>query len=364
MAGRGPRAPWHDGGRGAPRDAPADASRTAPDATRTVAHGTPTAPDAVPGLVRISDHTGRPRGAGFVADHHGTVVTGHEAVDGLSRLVLHADGDRTCTVTADAVTPLPGLGLALVRTEGLGTDPLPVTVRDGVESGRYVRLAAGCWREARVLAEASATYPAPDRPHRLDGVLELAIGTAGRDALRPGGGAAGGPVLDAGTGAVVAVLNTALRRDDRDACFAVPLRPLTGATGDRRDEKRNEPVTASPTAPTAAATAGTAATAATASATASTAASTAATAWGTWGAGRAAEELPARAGEAAWPDGVGRPGRRSRPTARRCRRREPRPKVSGHGERPRRPRRRLVPAVLRGPQRPRRPPGLRAHGRP
>ncbi|WP_329414199.1 serine protease [Streptomyces sp. NBC_00704] len=308
MAGRGPRAPWHDGGRGAPRDAPADASRTAPDATRTVAHGTPTAPDAVPGLVRISDHTGRPRGAGFVADHHGTVVTGHEAVDGLSRLVLHADGDRTCTVTADAVTPLPGLGLALVRTEGLGTDPLPVTVRDGVESGRYVRLAAGCWREARVLAEASATYPAPDRPHRLDGVLELAIGTAGRDALRPGGGAAGGPVLDAGTGAVVAVLNTALRRDDRDACFAVPLRPLTGATGDRRDEKRNEPVTASPTAPTAAATAGTAATAATASATASTAASTAATAWGTWGAGRAAEELPARAGEAAWPDGVGRPG--------------------------------------------------------
>ncbi|MCX5424050.1 trypsin-like peptidase domain-containing protein [Streptomyces sp. NBC_00078] len=176
-------------------------------------------------LVRIHDLAGRPRGTGFVADHHGTVITSHEAVDGLPRLVLHAAGDRTCLVTADAVTALPALDLALVRTEGLGVDPLPVTVRDRVETGTYVRIAAGCWREARVLGAASVTYAATDRFHLLDGALELAIGTAGRDALRLGGGAAGGPVLDAGTGAVVGVLGTALHSGRRDGGFAVPLLP-------------------------------------------------------------------------------------------------------------------------------------------
>nr|WP_043683500.1 trypsin-like peptidase domain-containing protein [Streptomyces xylophagus] len=176
--------------------------------------------------MRIRDLAGRPRGTGFVADHHGTVITSHEAVDGLPRLVLHAAGDRTCLVTADAVTPLPALDLALVRTEGLGVDPLPVTVRNRVETGTYVRIAAGCWREARVLGATSVTYTATDRFHLLDDALELAIGTAGRDALRLGGGAAGGPVLDAVTGAVVGVLGTALQSGQRDTGFAVPLRQV------------------------------------------------------------------------------------------------------------------------------------------
>lgn len=210
MAGRGPRT--GEGHR----------AHTEP---RGVAPGPAPSPDAC--LVRIRDLAGRPRGTGFVADHHGTVITSHEAVDGLPRLVLYAADDRGCVVTADAVTPLPELDLALVRTEGLGVDPLPVTVREGVEPGRYVRLAAGCWREARVLTETPVTYTATDRLHVLDEALELAIGTAGRDALRLGGGAAGGPVLDAGTGAVVAVLGTALRSEDRDVGFAVPLRPGT-----------------------------------------------------------------------------------------------------------------------------------------
>ncbi|MEV0736264.1 trypsin-like peptidase domain-containing protein [Streptomyces sp. NPDC050549] len=185
----------------------------------------------VPGdeaLVRIRDLAGRPRGTGFVADHHGTVITSHEAVDGLPRLVLHAAGDRSCLVTADAVTPLPALDLALVRTEGLGVDPLPVTVRDRIGTGTYVRIAAGCWREARVLGATSVTYTATDRFHLLDDALELAIGTAGRDALRLGGGAAGGPVLDTVTGAVVAVLGTALQSGQRDTGFAVPLRAPDG----------------------------------------------------------------------------------------------------------------------------------------
>ncbi|MYX43693.1 serine protease, partial [Streptomyces sp. SID89] len=147
----------------------------------------------------IRDLAGRPRGTGFAADHHGTVLTSHEAVDGLARLVLHAPGagGRSCVVGADAVTALPGLDLALVRTEGLGVEPLPIGARDAIGTGAYVRIAAGGWREARVLGAASVTYTATEGRHLLDGALELAIGTAGRDALRRGGGTAGGPVLDA-----------------------------------------------------------------------------------------------------------------------------------------------------------------------
>ncbi|WP_055711505.1 trypsin-like peptidase domain-containing protein [Streptomyces torulosus] len=175
-------------------------------------------------LVRVADPAGRPRGTGFVADHHGTVVTSHEAVDGLARIVLHTTGDRTCVVTSDAVTPLPALDLALIRTEGLCVDPLPFALNHEVEVGAYVRIAAGGWREARVLGTADVTYTAPDGFHLLPGALELAIGTAGSEALRPGGGAAGGPVLDMTTGTVVGVLGTALEALHRSTGFAVPLR--------------------------------------------------------------------------------------------------------------------------------------------
>ncbi|WP_405863867.1 trypsin-like peptidase domain-containing protein [Streptomyces sp. NBC_01515] len=237
MAGRGPRT---GGGRRTRGDARAERStRGAASAVGDVIDAAPPAADGAgaafavgdESLVRIRDLAGRPRGTGFVADHHGTVITSHEAVDGLPRLVLHAAGDRTCLVTADAVTPLPALDLALVRTEGLGVDPLPVTVRDRVETGTYVRVAADRWREARLLGATSVTYTATDRFHLLDDALELAIGTAGRDALRLGGGAAGGPVLDAVTGAVIGVLGTALQSGQRDTGFAVPLRQVGGTEG-------------------------------------------------------------------------------------------------------------------------------------
>ncbi|NNN37874.1 serine protease, partial [Streptomyces sp. S3(2020)] len=221
MAGRGPRTAG--GRRRAGESGHSANSGTASGTTRGAASGPGQARDE--SLVRIHDLAGRPRGTGFVADHHGTVITSHEAVDGLPRLLLYAAEDRHCVVTADAVTALPELNLALVRTEGLGVDPLPVTVRDRIETGAYVRIAAGCWREARVLGAATVTYTATDRFHLLDSALELAIGTAGRDALRLGGGAAGGPVLDAATGAVLGVLGTALQGSGRDAGFAVPLLP-------------------------------------------------------------------------------------------------------------------------------------------
>ncbi|MEU1937654.1 trypsin-like peptidase domain-containing protein [Streptomyces coeruleorubidus] len=201
----------------------ASASQDRPGTAQRTTEGTDGG-TAGPALVRIHDPAGRPRGTGFLADHHGTLVTSHEAVDGLPRLVLHGAGDRRRVVSADAVTPLPALDLALVRTEGLGVPPLPVTVRGGAGTGAYVRIAAGGWREARVLGSTAVTYTATDRLHRLDDALELAVGTAGRDALRLGGGAAGGPVLDAATGAVVGVLGTALRSGHSDVGFAVPLR--------------------------------------------------------------------------------------------------------------------------------------------
>ncbi len=174
-------------------------------------------------LVRICDPAGRLRGTGFVADDLGTVVTSHEAVDGLPRVLLRA-GERSCIAGPEGVVPLPETGLALVRTKGLGVRPLPIGTRERVEAGTYVRLPARGWREARVLGTARVTYTTSDRLHLVGEALELAIGTDGSDALRPGGGAAGGPVLDAATGAVLGVLGTALRSGSRAAGFALPLR--------------------------------------------------------------------------------------------------------------------------------------------
>ncbi|MEW2452438.1 trypsin-like peptidase domain-containing protein [Streptomyces parvulus] len=205
-----------------------DAARDARDGT-----GAPTPAPAGPApddaLVRVHDLAGRPRGTGFVVDHQGTLLTSHEAVDCLSRLVLRTAADRRRVVAAADVTALPALGLALIRTEGLGVRPLPVTTREAVEPGTYVRIAAGGWREARVLGATDVTYTATDRFHLVGDALELACGTSGRDALRLGGGAAGGPVLDLATGAVLGVLGTALSSGHSDVGFAVPLRrPDTG----------------------------------------------------------------------------------------------------------------------------------------
>ncbi|CAL9546664.1 serine protease [Streptomyces sp. enrichment culture] len=172
-------------------------------------------------LVRICDQAGRTRGAGFVADRLGTVVTSHETVDGLDRIVLVAPDGRARAVGTDAVTALPGDALALIRAEGLGVRPLPLASRTA-ETGTYVRIEAHGWREARVLGTTRAAYPGGGGPHPVGDAVELAIGTEGREALWPGGEAGGGPVLDAATGAVLAVVATTLRTD-HPAALAVPL---------------------------------------------------------------------------------------------------------------------------------------------
>ncbi|MCX4829734.1 serine protease [Streptomyces sp. NBC_01016] len=186
-----------------------------------------------PPLVRITDLAGRPRGAGFAADDRGTVVTGHEVVSGLGRLLVHGPGGAPCVVEPGSIVELPEANLALLRTQGLGAVPLPVAASGAPTAGAYVRIPAGGWREARVLGRSPVAYVAGGRSHLLDGVLELAVGTDGADALRVGGGAAGGPVLDARTGAVVAVLGTELRAGHRAAGFAMPLRAVAAGAGGR-----------------------------------------------------------------------------------------------------------------------------------
>ncbi|WP_250289029.1 serine protease [Streptomyces atroolivaceus] len=179
-------------------------------------------------LVRICDQAGRPRGTGFVADDRGTVVTGHQAVARSVPLTLHAAGGRSCLVGPDDITALPALGLALLRTGGpgtLGVEPLPVAVREEIGAGTYVRIAAHGWREARVLGTTPATYSEGGHEHPVSEALELALGTDGRDALRSGGAAVGGPVTDPCTGAVLGVLSTALSAGRETAGLAVVLSP-------------------------------------------------------------------------------------------------------------------------------------------
>ncbi|MFJ8982033.1 serine protease [Streptomyces sp. NPDC102282] len=179
-------------------------------------------------LVRICDQAGRPRGTGFVADDRGTVVTGHQAVARSEVLTLHGADGRSCVVGPDDIVAMPALGLALLRTGGpgtLGAEPLPIAVREEIGTGTYVRIAAHGWREARVLGTTPATYTEGGRDHPVGDALELVLGTDGRDALRSGGAAVGGPVTDPRTGAVLGVLSTALSAGHETAGLALPLTP-------------------------------------------------------------------------------------------------------------------------------------------
>lgn len=184
-------------------------------------------------LIRVCDLAGRPRGTGFLADGDGTMVTSHEAVDGLARLVLHAPGDQVCLVEAPAVTELPEHGLALVATEGLDLPPLPVAPGGPAHPERRMRLRLPHRAEGSVVGTTAVTYTATDRFHLIDEVYELAldgVDLSSVDACGAAPQASGAPVIDAATGAVLAVVVTALHAGHRAGGFAVPLR-AGGAPG-------------------------------------------------------------------------------------------------------------------------------------
>lgn len=202
-----------------------------------------------PVSVRICDLAGRPRGSGFFADHDGTVITSHEAVDGLGRLVVHSPDGRSHLAKSHQIVQFPERDLALIRTEGLNGAPLvigdertravgaAVRLRTGQTPSRASSVPSGSWTEARLAGRARVTYTSTERVYTLDDVVELALPEAEAVALHLSSRASGSPVVDASTGAVLGVLGTALHTPDRTACFAVPLTDdeLWESEGELRD---------------------------------------------------------------------------------------------------------------------------------
>ncbi|GAB7183125.1 trypsin-like peptidase domain-containing protein [Kitasatospora sp. Ki12] len=160
-------------------------------------------------LLRIRDLNGRLHGLGFVADPQGAVLTAHESVAGLDRVVLHTPGGQTRVLGPDAVLPLPEHGLALLRTDAVGGLPVPPLPVAAVGAGHEVLLPALAGEDGRVVAlrcgllgVTGAGYGG----HPLGGVLLLDVPVVGGVSVP-----AGSPVLDARSGAVVALAAPAVR---------------------------------------------------------------------------------------------------------------------------------------------------------
>lgn len=183
---------------------------------------------AEPVLIQVCDLAGRARGTGFLVDDRGTLLTSHEAVDGLSRLVLRGPAGHTELVEASGISSLPGCDLALVSSTGLGAHR-PTVIATERPVGTRVLVWADGWLQTTITGFVEVTYTATDRFHAVECALELDLPEELSLSWRLSPRTAGGPVLDAATGAVVAVLGTALHTSHRASGFAVPLRQPTGA---------------------------------------------------------------------------------------------------------------------------------------
>ncbi|AUG77286.1 hypothetical protein CFP65_2454 [Kitasatospora sp. MMS16-BH015] len=175
-------------------------------------------------VVRVCDPDGRVRGLGFVADLSGTVVTAHEVVAGLERVVLHVPGGQTRVLGEGRVEPWPEYGLAVLRTDGVGGLPVPPLAVVGaggpLVAVPYLRAEAEepALSQGGVLAGGAAVYPWQGVFHLVEGALLLDLPQLGAPPT------AGAPVLDAGTGAVLAVVAPGLRSGHQQGVPAVPLR--------------------------------------------------------------------------------------------------------------------------------------------
>ncbi|MEU2724830.1 serine protease [Streptomyces smyrnaeus] len=177
-----------------------------------------------PTLVRVRDLAGRARGLGFVADRLGTVVTSHEAVDGLSRAVLHAQGTTFVAESRD-ITPLPEWGLALIHTPGLPRmEPLVIGGERPHPETPAVVLTEDGPLPTTLSGTVPAVYTSTARYHSVERVLRLELPAAAAVPLRLSRWASGAPVADFATGAVLGVLGTALHATTgQPGPFAVPL---------------------------------------------------------------------------------------------------------------------------------------------
>ncbi|WP_052069742.1 serine protease family protein [Streptacidiphilus albus] len=173
-------------------------------------------------LVRVGDLSGRARGTAFHVDHQGLLLTAHEVVDGLQDLLLTWPGGATRRLGADSVSCLPEYGLALLHTDAV-VPPLPLA---GGHGTRLVSLHLdGQVLQGGIAGVVTARYAARTRFHLVADAWLLHLEQA------PYGlpvQAAGSPVLDAETGAVVAVATVALRGRQHGAVLAVPLRSAAG----------------------------------------------------------------------------------------------------------------------------------------
>ncbi|WP_030274788.1 hypothetical protein [Streptomyces sp. NRRL B-24484] len=180
----------------------------------------------------IRDETGRLRGLGFTADPQGTVVTAHEAAAGPAALALQLPDGSLRTVGPDAVELLPELGLALLHPAA-GAPPgpgLPVALpvardTERIDGRPLVLLRPSAPGEppaapqpVGLAGRCTAALLLPEGLHAVPGTLVLT--------LPPQAAPPGTPVLDAATGAVLAVLAPALRGERPDTVAAAPL---TGA---------------------------------------------------------------------------------------------------------------------------------------
>ncbi|TDC22309.1 serine protease [Streptomyces sp. 8K308] len=182
-------------------------------------------------LVRVGDLAGRPRGVGFAADLDGTLITSHEAVDGLARLVLRWPGGEGRVVEASAVTALPHWNLALIRTPRPSPELPPLVI--AAERTGPVRLLLGDgWADATLHAPGGpAVYTATDRYYRLEEALELRLPPGAGSGLRLEAAHTGCPVVDPATGAALAVRTAALHAPGRSPGFAVPLHTAAAVDG-------------------------------------------------------------------------------------------------------------------------------------
>ncbi|RKN38734.1 ATP-binding protein [Streptomyces hoynatensis] len=161
--------------------------------------------DVSPALVHICDPGGRPRGRGFRADPAGTVLTSHEAVAGLDHLLLRGPTGRSHVLTAASVVPLPRWNLALVHAPALPLTPLLV----GAERPAGTRVLAhlGGRRDGVLLPGGGAGRPdAAGHGPPAPAAVGIALTPRAAGCPLPGPEHTGQPVLDAATGAVLAVL--------------------------------------------------------------------------------------------------------------------------------------------------------------
>ncbi|GAA2808872.1 hypothetical protein GCM10010441_36900 [Kitasatospora paracochleata] len=186
------------------------------------------AADPAAALLRIRDLHGRLYGLGFLADRQGTVVTAHETVAGLPRVVLNTPGGQARVLGPDSIDLLPDRGLALLRTEAVGGLPGPALPIAADAGGRLIAVPHQRWEDGEpvlvqggVLGRETVRYPHGEAFHLVEGALLLDVA---------GTPVAGAPVLDAETGAVIGVVAPRLRGGPEGVVRAAAIGGPAGGT--------------------------------------------------------------------------------------------------------------------------------------